>query len=77
MPETNYLINKNNNNLLTELINYESTLKQLYPKAEHDKKNQTDYKNFRITYGELEYDGCDTIMTYIYKYNFDQFFNCN
>jgi len=73
MPETNYLINKNNNNLLTELINYESTLKQLYPKAEHDKKNQTDYKNFRITYGELEYDGCDTIVSYISKYNFDMF----
>ena len=73
MVKKDYLINKNNNNLLTELINYEATLKELYPKTEHDKKIQTEYKNFAITYGELEYEGCDAIMAYISKYNFDMF----
>lgn len=42
--------------------NYIDKLKTLYPLCIHDEKKLSDlYKDYHITYGEMEYDGVETI----------------
>ena len=71
-----YLITKNDNNALSsDIYNFVSKLKQLYPKCVHDKTNQDIYKQMghAPTYGEMEYDGFDRIMQYFSNNNVDTF----
>ena len=52
---------------------YINLLKQLYPSCKHDNNSLYEtYKNYTITYGELEYDGIQSIMEHLNQ-NFDNF----
>jgi len=43
-----------------------SKLKHLYPSCQHDKKG-LHYEGHKITYGEMEYEGIQTLYQYIHK----------
>jgi hypothetical protein len=55
---------------------YIDQLKNYYPSYKSDFKNtyyDHTYSNHKITYGEMEYDGLDTLLNYLSNYSFNSF----
>jgi hypothetical protein len=48
-----------------EIHNYIYKLKTLYPSCKHDNGLQEEYKSYKITYGEMEYEGFDMLYDYL------------
>lgn len=50
-------------------------LKKLYPSCKHDLNLLNNYANYKITYGEMDYDGFDSIINFpdLSNYSFESF----
>ncbi len=56
--------------------NYVNQLKKLYPLCKHDDKSQTceKYDGHDIVYGEMTYEGIETLYTIVSKYGIPEYF---
>lgn len=61
-------------NLKESSYDFITELKKLYPSSKHDDTSLHDkYENYKITYGEMDYNGFDDVIDYLSKHSFDCF----
>jgi len=58
---------------LKDKLPYIDQLKNYYPSYKSDSKYNSTYSNHKITYGEMDYDGLDTLLNYLSNYSFNSF----